>query len=238
MRFLTRGLYALILITFFQTQLFAEYLYKDEIIHNPKFAKEIETIGSELYKKTGISLRLMMLREIPNGMNIVKYEKEILSQFKEPTILMTFSEMNKEVDILTNDSSLYKYFDKEQVLSPVASKVQAFLMAVMYAKDWEDFKKIMTHSNGTILPLLGTKTKKHEILGKYSGAMFNGYIDVAQQIAKAKDVELEHAYGDINQETLFFVKLFFYGFVLYATIMYIRRQIYKRKHKDETFRKW
>jgi len=238
LRYLTRGLYALVFITFFQTQLFAEYLYKDEIIHNPKFAKEIETVGSELYKKTGISLRLMMLREIPDDMNIVKYEKEVLSQFKEPTILLTFSEMNKEVDILANDSSLYKYFDKEQVLSPVASKVQAFLMAVMYAKDWEDFKKIMTHSNGTILPLLGTKTKKHEILGKYSGAMFNGYIDIAQQIAKAKGVELEHAYGDTNQETLFFVKLFFYGFVLYAIIMYIRRQIYKRKHKDETFRKW
>jgi len=238
LRFLTRGLYALIFITIFQTQLFAEYLYKDEIIHNPKFTKEIETVGSELYQKTGISLRLMMLREIPNDINIVKYEKELLSQFKEPTILLTFSEMNKEVDILANDSSLYKYFDKEQVLSPVASKVQAFLMAVMYAKDWEDFKKIMTHSNGTILPLLGSKTKKHEVLGKYSAAMFNGYIDIAQQIAKAKDVELKHAYGDTNQATLFFVKLFFYGFVLYATIMYIRRLIYKRKHQDETFRKW
>jgi len=238
LKFLTRGLYALILITLFQTELSAEYLYKDEIIHNPKFTHEIEALGDELHKKTGIGLRLMMLRELPDGMNIVHYEKEILSQFKEPTIVMTFSEMNSEVDILANDSSLYKYFDKEGVLSPVASKVQAFLMAVMYAKDWEDFKDIMSHSNGTILPLLGSKTKKHEILGKYSAAMFNGYLDVAQQIAQAKGVELEHGYGDTNQETLFYVKLLFYGFVLYAIIMYIRRMIYKRRHKDETFRKW
>ena len=238
MRFLTRGLFALILILVFQTQLFAEYLYKDEIIHNPKFAEEIEALGKELHDKTGISLRLMMLKELPNDMNIVKYEKEVLSQFKEPTVLLTFSEMNSEVDIQTNDSSLYKYFDKEGVLSPVASKVQAFLMAVMYAKDWDDFKNIISHSDGTILPLLGSKTKKHEILGKYSAAMFNGYLDIAQQIAKAKDVKLENDYGSTNQETLFFVKLFFYGFVLYAIIMYIRRFIYKRKHKDETFRKW
>jgi hypothetical protein len=111
-------------------------------------------------------------------------------------------------------------------------------MAVMYAKDWDDFKNIISHSDGTILPLLGSKTKKHEILGKYSAAMFNGYLDIAQQIAKAKDVKLENDYGSTNQETLFFVKLFFYGFVLYAIIMYIRRFIYKRKHKDETFRKW
>jgi hypothetical protein len=238
LRFLTRGLFALILILVFQTQLFAEYLYKDEIIHNPKFAEEIEALGKELHDKTGISLRLMMLKELPNDMNIVKYEKEVLSQFKEPTVLLTFSEMNSEVDIQTNDSSLYKYFDKEGVLSPVASKVQAFLMAVMYAKDWDDFKNIISHSDGTILPLLGSKTKKHEILGKYSAAMFNGYLDIAQQIAKAKDVKLENDYGSTNQETLFFVKLFFYGFVLYAIIMYIRRFIYKRKHKDETFRKW
>jgi hypothetical protein len=238
LKFLTRGLYALTFIIFFHTQLFAEYLYKDEIIHNPKFAKEIETLGSELYKKTGISLRLMMLKELPNDMNIVQYEKELLSQFKEPTILLTFSEMNSEVDILANDNSLYKYFDKEGVLSPVASKVQAFLMAVMYAKNWDDFKTIMTHSNGTILPLLGSKTKKHEILGKYSAAMFNGYLDIAQQIAKAKGVALEGDYGSTNQNTLFLVKLFFYGFVLYAIIMYIRRLIYKRRHKDETFRKW
>jgi len=235
---ITRGLYALILIVTLQSQLLAEYLYKDEIIHNPKFTEEVEALGSELYRKTGISLRLLMLRELPDDMNIVRYEKEILANFKEPTILLTFSEMNTQVDILANDSSLYKYFDKKDVLSPVASKVQAFLMAVMYAKNWDDFKDIMTHSSGTILPLLGTKTKKHEILGKYSGAMFNGYLDIAQQIAENKNVELEHGFGDTNQETLFFVKLFFYGFVLYAIIMYIRRLIYKRRHKDEEYKEW
>ena len=238
MKSLTRGLYALILIVILQSQLFAEYLYKDEIIHNPKFTEEVEALGSELYKKTGISLRLLMLRELPDDMNIVKYEKDLLSKLKEPTILLTFSEMNKEVDILANDSSLYKYFDKNQVLSPVASNVQAFLMAIMYANNWDDFKKIMTHSNGTILPLLGSKTKKHEMLGKYSGAMFNGYLDIAQQIAENKNVELEHGFDSTNQTTLFYIKLFFYGFVLYAIIMYVRRLIYKRRHKDEEYKKW
>ena len=179
-----------------------------------------------------------MLRELPDDMNIVKYEKDLLSKLKEPTILLTFSEMNKEVDILANDSSLYKYFDKNQVLSPVASNVQAFLMAIMYANNWDDFKKIMTHSNGTILPLLGSKTKKHEMLGKYSGAMFNGYLDIAQQIAENKNVELEHGFDSTNQTTLFYIKLFFYGFVLYAIIMYVRRLIYKRRHKDEEYKKW
>jgi len=238
LNFLTRGLFALILITLLQSQLFAEYLYKDEIIHNPKFAEEVNTLGSELYKKSGISLYLVMLEKLPDGMNMVEYEKSLLATFKKPTIVMTFSEENKAVDILANDNSLYKYFDKKGVLSPVTSNVQAFLMGVMYAKSWANFKDIMTHTNGTILPLLGTKAKKYELIGKYSGSMFNGYIDVAQQIAKHKNIKLEHGFGDSNQNTLLIVKLLFYGFVLYATIMYIKRLIYKRRHKDETYKKW
>jgi hypothetical protein len=96
----------------------------------------------------------------------------------------------------------------------------------------------MEHSNGTILPLLGSKTKKYELMGKYSASMFNGYLDVAQQIAEHKNIELEHGFGETNQNTLFLVKLFFYGFVLYAIIMYIRRLLYKRRHKDEEYKQW
>jgi len=238
LKFLTRGLYALILIAFFQTQLLAEYLYKDEIVHNPKFTNEIETLGSDLYKKTGIALRLVMLKELPENTTMYAYEKKILDSFKEPTVLMTFSEMNTQIDIEVNDESLYKYFDKKQVLSPVTSYVQAFMLAAVYARSWDDFKDIMSNTGGTILPLLGVKAKKN-VTGKYSAAMFNGYLDVAQQIAEAKGVTLDHGFSsDSNQETLFYVKLFFYGFVLYAIIMYIRRMIYKRRHKNEEYKKW
>ena len=239
MKFLTRGLYALILITIFQTQLFAEYLYKDEIIHNPKFKQDIETLGKDLYQKTGIKLKLIMLKELPAGISMVEYEKSILKDTSVPTILLTFSEMDKAVDIEVNDKSLYKYFDKAAVLSPVTSNVQAFMLAVSCARNWDDFKKIMSHTGGSILPLLGVKSKEMTAATKYSAAMFNGYLDIAQQIAKAKDIELGNGFDSAtNQETLFFVKLFFYGFVLYAMIMYIRRLLYKKRHKDETFRKW
>ena len=239
MKFLTRGLYALTFIIFFQTQLFAEYLYKDEIIHNPKFRADIETLGNDLFAKTGIALKLIMLKELPANISMVEYEKSILKDATVPTILLTFSEMDKAVDIEVSDKSLYKYFDKAAVLSPVTSHVQAFMLAVSCARNWDDFKKIMSHTGGSILPLLGVKSKEMTTATKYSAAMFNGYLDIAQQIAKAKKVELGDGFDNAtNQETLFYVKLFFYGFVLYAMIMYIRRQIYKRRHKDETFRKW
>jgi len=236
---LTRGLYALTLIVLFQTHLFAEYLYKDEVIHNPKFSEQIETLGNALYKSTGITLRLLMVEEIPKDMTMYEYENNILKQFDTPTVLLTFSEMNSEVDIEANDKSLYKYFDKKQVLSPVTSYVQAFMMAAFYARSWDDFTSIMSNTGGTILPLLGGKAKKGKIRDKYAAAMFNGYLDIAQQIAKAKGVTLGHGFdSEANQTSLFYVRILFYGFILYGIVMLFKRKAYRMRHKNENFRKW
>ncbi len=233
MKFLTRGLYALILTLFTQSQLNAEYLYKDEVVHRAAFTEQVEKLGAELYEKTGIALRLIMLKKLPEGVDMAAYEKELLQKFTEPTVLLSFSELDSQVDIQVNDPSLYKYFNRKQVLSPVASAVQAFIMAIAYGDSWEHFNELRTNYGGTILPLLAGKAKKEQVIGKYAGSMFNGYIDIAHQISTAKGVVLENDPGDANQEAIFFVKLFFYGFVLYGIVMYIRRVIYRRRHKNE-----
>ncbi|MBD3796401.1 MAG: 3-dehydroquinate dehydratase [Campylobacterales bacterium] len=235
MRILSRGLYALILITLFQTQLFAEYLYKDEVVHREPFTKDIELLGNELYNKTGIALRLVMLKELPDDQEMYQYEQKMLATFKEPTVLLMFSEMDAQVDIQVNDASLYKYFDRKQVLSPVSSAVQAFLIAIVYADSWEHFNDLRTDYGGTILPLLAGKAKDEQIVGKYAASMYNGYLDIAHQIAVAKGVELESDPGDANQETLFWVKVFFYGFVFYGIVLYIRKKIeLRRLHNEQT----
>jgi hypothetical protein len=224
----SRGLLALILTLFFHTLLSAQYLYKDELIFNPAFNAEVEKLGSELYQKTGISLRLVMLKELPNDMNIVEYEKELMKDFNSSTVLLTFSEMDSKVDILANPPSLYEYFDKKQVLSPISSPVQAFVIALLNM-NFSDMS-----SGGTIIPLLAQKAKAGEVLGKYSGSMFNGYADIAEQIAQSKGVVLENAVGNANQNSIFVVKVLFYGFILYAIFMYIKRKLYRRRHKNES----
>lgn len=233
MKFLQRGLFALILTLFFQSQLFAEYLYKDEVVKRPAFAHEVETLGAELYAKTGIALRLVMLKRIPEGVDVVTYERELLATFSEPTILLTFVEFSSDIDIQVNDTSLYKYFNRKQVLSPVASAVPAFVMAVVYAQSWEQFNTLRKDYGGSILPLIAGKSKPEQVVGKYAASMFNGYVDIAHQVAVSKGVTLENDPGDSNQETLFYVKLFFYGFVIYGIVLYIRRVIYKRRHNNE-----
>ncbi len=223
----SRGLAALILTIFFQTSLSAEYLYKDELIYNPAFNTEVEKLGLELYEKTGISLRLVMLKELPVDTNIVDYEHELMKNFNSPTILLTFSEMNQKVDILAYPTSLYEYFDKKQILSPISSPVQAFVIALLNL-DFSD----MT-SGGTILPLLAGKAKKGEVLGKYSGSMFNGYADIAEQIADSKGIVLENAVGSSNKYSILIIKIVFYGFIVYAIVLYIKRKLYTRRQKRE-----
>lgn len=229
----SRGLYALILTLFFVTSLSAQYLYKDEVIFNPSFNQEVEKIGSELHKKTGISLRLIMLKELPKEMSIVDYEKEVMKDFNEPTILLTFSQKDSKIDILANPASLYEYFDKKQVLSPVASPVQAFVMALFYSDGFSSFKEIASSYGGTIIPLLAQKSKDGELLGKYSGSMFNGYADIAEQIANSKGVILDNAVGNANQNSIFLVKVLFYGFIVYGIFLYIKRKLYIRRQKLE-----
>lgn len=234
MKFFIRGLYALTLIIFFQTQLAAEYLYKDNIILNPDFNAEVEKLGFELHQKTGIALRLVMLKEINSSKSILEYEQELLKEFKEPTVLLIFSELDSQVDIAVTDSSLYKYFDRNQVLSLVASPVQAFTMALFYADSFESFKKIAGSYGGTIIPLLAGKTKQGETLGKYSGAMFNGYADIAEQIADSHDVVLENAVGNANKYSILVLKIIFYGIILIGVYMYIKRKLYIRRQKLES----
>ncbi|WP_428737387.1 3-dehydroquinate dehydratase [Sulfurimonas sp.] len=233
MRIYTRGLFALIFIIFFQSQLFAEYLYKDEVVHREPFTKDIELLGSELYTKTGVSLKLLMLKELPDSQDMYTYEQELLKTFQKPTILLVFSEMDTQVDIQVNDPVLYKYFNRGQVLSPTTSAAQAFFVAIFYADSWEHFNQLRTEYGGTILPLLAGKAKNEQIVGKYAASMYNGYLDIAHQVATAKGVKLDNDPGDANQEALFWVKLFFYGFVLYGIVLYIRKKIELRRLKNE-----
>ena len=219
---------------FFQNILLAdEYLYKDEVLHNPEFRVTINKLGKELFDKTGIKLRLVSIKKFDGYKRILDYEKDLIKEFSEPTILLTFSELDKKVDIYANDKSLYKYFDRNQVLSPAASPMQAFAIAVTNATSFDTFMAMLSDYGGTILPLIGLKAKE-ETLGKYSAALYNGYADIAEQVAKSKGYSLENEAGNTNKLAILALKIFFYGFILYAIIQYLRRVVYRRKHKNES----
>ncbi len=228
----SRGLAALILILFAALNLHANYLYKDEITDNQKFKEDVEVLGKDLYDKTGIAVRLVMVKKLPKGVSIVEYEKELMKHFNEPTVLLTFSELDQKVDIMAKPHSLYQYFDKKQILSPVASYVQSLFMAIFFSHNWQEFKETVSDYGGTIIPLLAQKTKKGQEAQKYATAMFNGYADVVGQIAEAKGVKLEHEVGNANKNAILVIKILFYGFILYAIFLYLKRKIQSKRQKE------
>ncbi len=225
----SRGLAALILITLFFSHSEAKYLYKDDVVANPDWAYTIESIGEELYKTTGISLYLIMEKELDNNESIVDYEKKIINELQEPAVLLTFIELNQKIDILARPASLYEDFNKKQVLSPNAGISGAIVSALLFARSYDEFKEFLTTSGGTILPIIANKAKGKDITSKYSVAMFNGYSDIAEQIAASHSVELKSAAGNTNKNVLLFFKLIFYGILLYGIVRYIMIILKKKR---------
>mgnify|MGYP000645519722 CR=1 FL=1 len=95
----TRGLAALIFSLLFSTSLFAEYLYKDDVVQRDSFQAEIEEIGTELYEKTGVSLYLVMKRDLDENQTLAAYELELAKELKQPAVILSFVELRKQVQI-------------------------------------------------------------------------------------------------------------------------------------------
>ena len=226
-----RGLAALMLIALFSSSLYAEFLYKDEVVNNPVFKKQIETIGSELKAKTGVSLYLIMVRDLEDNQSISDYEKHISSETNDSVVILTFVELQKQVDILARPASLYKDFNKAQILSPNATFVGAIVSSIMFARSIDEAKELLSNSGGTILPILGERAKGDDIVKKYSVGMFNGYADLADQIAASRGKTLSSSAGNANQTFIDIIRLIFYGTLFIALIRYLWGRFYKRKEQ-------
>jgi hypothetical protein len=209
--------------------LHAEFLYKDDVVKDKNFAKQVELIGSELKAKTGVSLYLVMVRDLDENQSISDFEKQISADTNDSAVIMTFVELKKQVDILARPTSLYKDFDKAQVLSPNATFIGGVVTSVMYARSVDEAKELLSHTGGTIFPILSERAKGDDIVKKYAAGMFNGYSDVAEQIAASRGVTLDNAAGTANQTFIDIIRLVFYGTLLYAVVMIVRRKIARRK---------
>ncbi len=225
---ISRGLLAL---TFFLslTSLHAEFLYKDDVVKNENFAQQIEAIGSELKDKTGVSLYLVMVRDTENNESISDFEERISADMNETAVIVTFVELRKEVDILARPTSLYKDFNKNKILSPNATFIGSVISTVIFARSLDEAKELMSNYGGRILPILAERAKGDAIVDKYSVAMYNGYVDTADQIAASRGLVLSSTGGDGGQILLDAIRLIFYGTILLVLIMYVYRRFFKKR---------
>lgn len=226
-----RGLRALTLLATFFSSLHAEFLYKDEVVNNPEFTKQIEAIGSELKAKTGVSLYLVMVRDLEDNKSISDFEKQISTETNGSAVIMTFVELQKQVDILARPASLYKDFNKAQILSPNATFIGAVVSSVMFARSYDEAKELLSNSGGTILPILAERAKGADIVKKYSVGMYNGYADTAEQIAASRGQTLNSSAGTGSQTFIDIIRLIFYGTILIALGRYVWSRFFKKREQ-------
>jgi len=217
----------------FSNTLFAEYLYKDDVVQRDSFTEEIERIGSELYEKTGVSLYLVMVRDLDENQSIAEYEIELAKELREPAVILSFVELKKQVQILANPTVLYRDFDKEQILSPNASFINAVVFSIMFARNFDEVKEIMSSYGGVVLPILAEKAKGDDIVNKYAVAMFNGYSEIAEQVAASRGVELKSAAGNQNQIAIDVIRLIFYGVLLLFLFKFIRGRFFSSRRSSD-----
>jgi len=229
---LSRGLTALTLILSLAISLNAEYLYKDDVVSNPNFAEQINAIGTELKAKTGISLYLVMVRDLDQNQSVAEYEKQLALAVGEPSVIMTFIELKQQVDILARPVSLYKHFNKVQILSPNATFIGSVVSSIMFARSYDEAKELIVNRGGTILPILAEKTKGGETVQKYSVAMYNGYSDTADQIAAAHGVTLSSSAGNGSKDFIDILRVVFYGIILYGVGRYVYGRFFRRRKDD------
>lgn len=229
----SRGLAALTFWLFFLcVPLQAEFLYKDDVVKNPNFTKQIETVGSELKAKTGVSLYLVMVRDLENNQSISDLEKQISAQTDGPTVIMTFVELQKQVDILARPTSLYKDFNKAQILNPNATFIGAVVSSILFARSYDDAKELLSNSGGTVLPILAERAKGEDIVKKYAVGMFNGYSDTAEQIAASRGQTLSTSAGSESQTFIDILRAIFYGTILFALGRYVWGRYFKKKRAE------
>jgi len=174
-----RGFCALLITLCFSDFLQANFIVVDEVVKIDGFNEQIEPMGKELSVKAGVNLYLSLVKKVDNNQSIIQYQKALIKTLKEPAVLFSFIEDSKQVQIYAEDKSLYKLFDREEIMDPVAI--------------WPFF-------NGRVIPVISARAPK-EIADKekYAVAMFNGYAEIAEQIAASKNVVLDTAVGDTNK---------------------------------------
>jgi hypothetical protein len=174
-----------------------------------------------------------MVRDLDGNQTIAEYELALAKELKEPAVILSFVELKQQVQILANPSSLYKEFDKESILSPNATFIGAVVSSIMFARNFDDVKELMGNYGGVILPVLAERAKGDDIVNKYAVAMYNGYSEIAEEIAASRGIGLESAAGSGNQIAIDVIRLIFYGVLLLFVFKYLRGKFFRSGRKEE-----
>lgn len=186
----------------------ADYFFIDNVIQVKEFNQKIQDIGVELEKKTSWNLYMLAMDDI-GEQKLLEYKKANEAYFKKPYIALIFAVKQGSVE----QGKLDKRSGKVGIYGS-----QGYLEKI----DKEDILR------GTIYPLLGAKVKS-DPRNKYITALYNGYAEIADQVADSYELTLESIPVDANRISIDVLRAIFYGIIIGAFAIYFYRKYFKKR---------
>lgn len=186
----------------------ADYFFIDNVIQVKEFNQKIQDIGTELEKKTSWNLYMLAMDDI-GEQKLIAYQKAHEASFKRPYIALIFAVKQGSVE----QGKLDKRSGKVGIYGS-----EGFLEKI----DKEDILR------NTLYPLLGAKVKS-DPRNKYITALYNGYAEIADQVAESYDASLESIPVDANRISINVLRTIFYAIILGAFAVYFYRRYLKKR---------
>lgn len=109
---------------------FGKFIALNELVEDKQFDNEINKIGSEILKKTGLEIIVVLAKELPNLKAAQSFCKLQLSN----RICLVLIENIKKVDIFQSTNIKPSCYKKETILSPMPGGVIVPLLAARNKK--------------------------------------------------------------------------------------------------------
>ncbi len=180
----------------------ATTLLKDDLL-KPEASKLIETMGEELFSKTGIHGYVVATNEkFPERFNLVAYSTKYEANISKPYVMLIFapnavitqaSGQKGRVGIIPSDPSLVAHYHRSDVMDATID--------VVAAKD---------------------KNSKED---KFNIGIVQGFSELADEIATSKHVELTTTIPNDTKTIIGYVKILVYIGALFVFWIFILRPI-------------
>lgn len=175
----------------------SKFIVHGKELIDPRSIEKIDTIGNELFVKTGVSLYIYAseryskdeISDMKQKIAFIKsFESKLLDDLNKPYVLLTLSLDDKHVNLLPS-KTLEGVVDRDEILSSY------------------------------IVPLLASHDKNSQE-SKVSAALLNGYSASAEMVADAKKVKLESAISGSGRTFAKIWKIFMYLIVIGGLVAY------------------
>ncbi len=175
----------------------SRFLLDGKKMIDPRTIKKIDEIGSELFTKTGVSVFVHALPFYP---------------------INEFENMDKKMAYIKRfEENITKSLDTPFVLLTMAIRDKHVnIISSQKLKSMVDKNDVL---DNFVVPLLASKDKNTPY-AKVSASVLNGYAEIADSIAEAKDIKLESSIGSGNSDFTSIWKVFIYTVVVIGLLLY------------------